>query len=167
MGLYSCLALKFLTISIKIYTEHFHLIKLQEDLARLEQWVQHWGMHFSTKGYILSIIKKSTYFYQFYNNILKEVPNNPYLGLIISNDVKWTTHINKLCKKASSTLGFIRRNLHHCPLTTRKSAYISLVRSTLEYRAIIWDMYSQSDIDRFETDPAERCLFRNEGLQVT
>ena len=28
--------------------------------------------------------------------------------------------------------------------------HISIVRSTLEYRALIWDPYSQSDIDRVE-----------------
>ena len=60
------------------------------------------------------------------------------------------TNIDNISKKASSTLGFIRRYLHHCPAKTRKSAYISLVRSTLEYGAIIWDPFLQSDIDKLE-----------------
>jgi hypothetical protein len=104
----------------------------------------------ATKCYILSVKKSTTYFYRLSNTILKEVENNPYLGLSISNDLKWTNHINNICKKASSTVGFIRRNLKHSPANCRRTAYISLVRSTLEYGAIIWDPYLQSDIDKIE-----------------
>jgi hypothetical protein len=35
---------------------------------------------------------------------------NPYLGVIISENLKWSTYINKICNKVNSTLGFIRRN---------------------------------------------------------
>jgi len=41
--------------------------------------------------------------------------------------------------KANSTLGLLRRNLHHCPEKPRELAYISLVRSRLEYCAAVWD----------------------------
>jgi hypothetical protein len=44
-----------------------------------------------------------------------QVPSNPYLGLQIAEDLKWKEHINNTCKKASSTFGFLRRNLQHCP----------------------------------------------------
>jgi hypothetical protein len=63
------------------------------------------------------------------------------IGLSISNDLKWTNYINNICKKASSTVGFIRRNLKHSPAKCWRTAYISLVRSTLEYGTIIWDPY--------------------------
>ena len=102
------------------------------------------------KCYILSIRKKSTFYYQLDNTFLKEVPNNPYLGITISNDLSWSTHINNVCKKASCSLGFLRRNLSHCPKPTRKLAYISLVRSTLEYGCSIWDPYYQNSIDKLE-----------------
>ena len=49
--------------------------------------------------------------------------------------------INNISKKANSTLGFIRRNQKNCPFECRKLAYISLVRSTLEYGSVVWDPY--------------------------
>ena len=114
-----------------------HLL-LQEDLRQLETWAADWGMLFNaSKCYILSINSKSSYYYQLNNTTLKHVDNNPYLGLLISKDLKWATHIEKICKKASSTLGFIQRNLRHCPTHCRKSAYIALVRSTLEYGSVV------------------------------
>ena len=126
-------------------------LALQEDLRQLEIWASDWGMSFNAaKCYILSINSRQSFYYQLNGTILKHVDNNPYLGLLISKDLKWATHIEKTTKKASSTLGFIQRNLRRCPQNCRKTAYIALVRSTLEYGSIIWDPHLQKDIDRLE-----------------
>jgi hypothetical protein len=45
---------------------------------------------YAKKCYILSINKKSNKFYSLDNHILQEVQDNPYLGLQISNDLKWS-----------------------------------------------------------------------------
>ena len=98
----------------------------------LEIWAKDWGMRFNAKKcYVLSINKKSNKFYSLANHILQEVQDNPYLGLQISNDLKWSMHINNISKKANATLGFLRRNLRNVPETCRKTAYVSLVRSTM------------------------------------
>jgi hypothetical protein len=71
--------------------------KLQADLEQLEIWAKDWGMRFNAKKcYILSINKKSNKFYSLDNHILQEVQDNPYLGLQISNDLKWSMHINSI-----------------------------------------------------------------------
>ena len=124
---------------------------LQEDLDRLEKWAKDWGMRFNTgKCNILSVKKKSNYQYSLNSDTLKEVDNTPYLGVLISNDLKWKPQIFKQTNKANSILGFLKRNLRNCPSYCRKSAYISLVRSVVEYGAIVWDPYEQGDIDRLE-----------------
>ena len=134
--------------TIKKASDH---ITLQNDLHNLEEWANRWGMKFNAKKcYILSINKRSTRFYELNKHILQEVDNNPYLGLQISNDLKWGTHINNVCKKANSTLGFLRRNLRNVPENCRKSAYISLVRSIMEYGATIWNPYLKGDADKLE-----------------
>jgi hypothetical protein len=108
-------------------------------------------MRFNAKKcYILSIKNKSQHFYSLNGHILQQVQNNPYLGLQISEDLKWTTHIANVAKKANSTLGFLRRNLKYCPQECKKTAYISLVRSTMEYGGIIWDPYMETNINRLE-----------------
>ena len=133
---------------IKTINDH---IQLKKDPKALEQWAHLNGMAFNAKKcYILSIKNKTSYFYQLNNTILQEVPANPYLGVMISNDLKWNTHINNVCKKASSTLGFVRRNIQHCPTQTRRAAYLALVRSSLEYAASVWDPYTVAEIDKLE-----------------
>ena len=133
---------------ISTFDDH---ITLQKDLQNLEKWAKDWGMRFNaSKCYILNIKKDSDFLYQLDNTILKQVTSNPYLGVHFANDLKWHTHIDKISSKASSTLGFLQRNLKHCPQECRKTAYISLVRSKLEYGAIVWDSHYQTDIDKLE-----------------
>ena len=143
--------------TIKSQDDH---IALQDDLYKLEEWAKKWGMQFNaSKCYILSINKKSSRYYQLNDTILQEVEDNPYLGLTISNDLKWSKQINKTAKKASSSLGFIRRNLHRCPKETRLQAYVSLVRSLLEYGAVIWDTSIKQDIYKLERIQRQSARF--------
>ena len=111
-----------------------------------------WGMHFNAKKcYIMSINSKSSHFYELDKHILQQVPENPYFGVTISEDLKWSPHINKITKKANSTLGFLRRNLKHCSETCRKTAYLALIRSSLEYSSVVWDPHLQKDINLKKT----------------
>ena len=41
---------------------------------------------------------------------------NPHLGITISDDLKWHSHISTITKKANSTLGFLKRNIRRCPI---------------------------------------------------
>ena len=107
----------------------------------------------ASKCYVMTIHRKQSplsKFYQLDGQILQQVSENPYLGLIIQDDLHWSSHINKICSKASKTLGFIRRNLKTCHQSFKETAYISLVRSVLEYSSSVWDPYLDKDIKKIE-----------------
>ena len=121
---------------IRCHQDH---VDLQDH--NLEKWVDTWYMRYNaTTCYILSVKKSPIYCHKLGNSVLEEVENNSYIGLSISNDLKWTNHIYNICKKTSSTLEFIRRNLRHSPAKCRRKAYVSLIRSTLEYEVVISDI---------------------------
>jgi hypothetical protein len=121
----------------EIKSQQDHQI-LQEDLKSLELWADKWGMKFKAKKcYITSMRQKSNYFYQLDQHILEQVKTNSYLGLNISDDLKWSSHISKITSKASCTLGFLRRNLCQCPQECKK--------------CIIWDLYTNKNIDKLES----------------
>jgi len=133
---------------------------LQADLAALEDWANKWGMKFNaTKCYVMSINQKSSNFYTLCNYILQQVKENPYLGLTITEDLKWDQHITNIVKKANSALWFLKRNLKHCPQQCRRSAYLSLVRSTLEYSSSVWDPYLKKNINRLEKVQRQAARF--------
>ena len=62
-----------------------------------------------------------------------------YLGVYLSDDLRWNKHIKTISNKANKTLGFLKRNLIHCPPRTKETAYKALVRPTLEYCSSVWD----------------------------
>ena len=139
-----------------VYREIHNLedqIKLQEDLNALERWSIQWGMHFNAKKGNTMTIARSTplqKMYQLDNTILDQVSACTYLGVIISKSLGWEEHVNTISAKANSRLGFLRRNLKGCPHALKRMSYVSLVRSTLEYSAAIWDPHLIKHKDSLE-----------------
>ena len=78
-------------------------------------------------------------FYQLNNIVLYHVEATKYLGILIHQSLNFDAHIQQIVSKANSKLGFLKRNLRGCPGDLKRSAYIGLVRSGLEYGSIIWD----------------------------
>jgi hypothetical protein len=126
-------------------------VKLQSDLIALERWAKKWGMKFNAKKCNILQISRSQpliHFYKLCGHILEEVSEAKYLGVTISNSLKWDTHIDNISAKSNRTLGFLRRNLKKCPQKLKEQSYIALVRSTLEYSSSIWDPYYKKDIEK-------------------
>ena len=65
--------------------------------------------------------------------VLENVDNIKYLGVIITIDLKWNTHISNNCTKANRTLGFLKRTLFSCPQNVKEAANKGMVRPILEY----------------------------------
>ena len=90
--------------------------KLQEDLNKLAHWEDTWLMKFHPdKCNVLSITKNRKLFkrnYTLRGHVLEQVSSTKYLGVTITSDLKWTPHINEICGKANSTIGFLKRNLN-------------------------------------------------------
>ena len=91
-----------------------------------------------------------TRFYSLCRHLLAEVESAKYLGIIITNELKWSDQLTAVANRGSSTLGFIKRNLKGCPFRLKEIAYITLVRSVLEYSAPIWDPHLAKDIQALE-----------------
>ena len=96
---------------------------------------------------------------QLNNHILQLVESTPYLGVTLTKDLTWSKHIGIINSKANSTLGLIRRNLAKCPHQCRKTAYTSLVRSTLQYASTVWDPYYEKDIQALERTQRKAARF--------
>ena len=71
--------------------------------------------------------------YTLEGTLLENVESIKYLGVTITNDLKWNTHISNVCTKANRPLGFLRRNLYSCPPDVKEAAYKGLVRPVLVF----------------------------------
>ena len=67
------------------------------------------------------------------------VDNIKFLGVTISKDLEWNTHVSNVCTKANRTLGFLRPNLSSCSQDVKEMAYKGLVQQILEYASPVWD----------------------------
>ena len=128
---------------------------LQRDLDRLAEWEGRWGMEFHPqKCNILTCtrsLKPKRFTYKLRGHALEHETSSKYLGVDITTDLSWDTHINRITKKASRMLGFIRRNLLVANKTTKTNAYFSLVRPHLEYCCSIWNPHEIGQIKQLES----------------
>ena len=70
---------------------------------------------------------------------LENIESIKYLGVTITSDLRWNTHVSNVCTKANRTLGFLRRNLYSCPQEVKEAAYKGLVSPVLDYDSSVWD----------------------------
>ena len=119
-------------------------VQLQRDIDRLGFWARKWGMRFQpVKCNMMQLtrkrIKKIHASYTLEGTDLENVESIKYLGVTITNDLIWNTHVCNVCTKANRTFGFLRRNLHACPQEVKEAAYNRLGRPVLEYGSWVWD----------------------------
>jgi hypothetical protein len=88
--------------------------------------------------------------YSIHGHTLEIVPHAKYLGLTLSNTMSWNNHIDSTAKKAHNTLGFLRRNMFHCPRDVKTRCYQTLVRPIAEYAACVWDPHTKSASHKIE-----------------
>lgn len=84
-------------------------------------------------------------------HVLKRVDEYKYLGVIISADLKFNKHVSYITAKALSALYSLKRSLKSASSETKLLAYISLVRSILEYGIISWFPHTKTCVEKLES----------------
>ena len=129
---------------------------LQEDLAALEAWERIWQMSFNpSKCTVIRITtgkKKKVYHssYSLHGQQLEVVDSSKYLGVKVTSDLSWSSHIADVAGKANRTVGFLRRNFKQCTKEVKAATYSTMVRPVLECSATVWDPHLQKDIKSLE-----------------
>ena len=143
-------------------------LKLQRDIDRLGNWAWKWGIRFQpVKCNMMQLTRKHLNkiqtFYNLEGTTLENVDNIKYLGVTITNDLKWNTQISNFCTKANRTLSFLRRTLFSCPQNVKKAAYKGMVRPILENGSSVWDPHTdmlQEELEKVQ-NRAARFVTRN------
>ena len=85
-----------------------------------------------------------------HGEILESVVCARYLGISISKDLSWNTHISQITSKASRTLGFVKRNVRTKNQSVKELAYKTLVRPQVEYASTVWSPCTKQNIQKIE-----------------
>ena len=82
---------------------------------------------------------------------LERVECFKYLGLLLTSDLSWSTHVDSICSKARKLLRLLYRKYYqHAELQILLQLYVSLVRPRLEYASPVWNPYLQKNINTLE-----------------
>ena len=100
-----------------------------------------------------------TYNYTINDISIKEVSSTKYLGVTITNDLSWSTHITNITSKALSVKAFLQRNLKSCPTQIKLKCYNAMIRPILEYANPVWSPHIRRDIDKLERVQRQSARF--------
>lgn len=140
---------------------------LQNDLTKLTEWCNIWQMQINTEKTkhmafsMLSSTPKNAYAVN--GTVIENVTTFKYLGVFLTCDLSWRTHIEYITNKALRKLGFLKRSLYLANSDTRLHAYTTLIRSSLEYASIIWNPHQSNLTNLLEAvqNKAARFILRS------
>jgi hypothetical protein len=138
---------------------------LQQDLDSVILWSKYNNMKLHEDKFELMIHKSNK------NNMLYELPfvsecmmytisNGDELqpvhtlrdlGVTVSSDLSWSTHISTIASKARSMASWVFSVFKTRNITTMMTLYKSLVRSILEYCCPLWNPHKLVDIQQLES----------------
>ena len=85
------------------------------------------------------------------DDVLKEVSNQKYLGIVFDSKLNWRDQISQVCKKMSYYLFWINSNRKSLSTTIIKMLINSLVISHLDYALPVWGPpLTQNQVDRLQ-----------------
>ena len=144
---------------------------LQRDIVMLYKWSLKWQMTFNSKKcHILSVSRKRqrpVLQYTLGQDLLTVVDSYPYLGVTVSNDLRWHQHTDNISIKATRLLNFVRRNIYCCSTEAKALAYISLIRPHLEYASAAWDPYTARDSNKLDSVQRRAARFVKKDYRRT
>lgn len=129
-------------------------IKLNDALRSINEWCIRWGLKINrSKTNSVTFTNKTlplhfTYFIG--NAAITRADRVKYLGVTLTSNLSWETHVENVCSGALKKLSFLKRKLRNTPPTLKLKAYKALVRPKLEYADIIWSPWQQYLIKKIE-----------------
>ena len=127
-------------------------MEFNQDIERVVGWTQRWFMALNvSKCVILHLGTNNPMLnYSMNGEPILEVTTQKDLGVVISSDLKWGSHISGIVKRANFVLYLIRIAFKDNSAPTLSKLYKSHVRPILEYGESVWNPYYVKDIELLE-----------------
>ena len=79
------------------------------------------------------------------------VNSTKYLGVTIDSKLSFNQHVDNICKRANSVLGFLRRNFDNSPRKVKADLYLIYIKPILEYTVPVWAPHTRCLINKLES----------------
>ena len=136
----------------KSYNDLINLVN--NDLVKFSEWF---------KGNKMAVNESKTKFIVFHKKhdvvpavfpielngiFLERVPSIKFLGVMINENLEWSTHINYVCAKVSKSTAILAKLKHYIPKFVLKIIYQSLCISHMTYAVTVWGGSSKTQLNR-------------------
>lgn len=127
-------------------------VELQSDIQAIKQWTLTWQMPLNDRKCTILHLGANNPRYAYFVGAIQvsEVKEQKDLGIIVTEDLKWETHISCLIKKANSLIFLISRAFKNLTPEMVLKLYKAYIRPKLEYAQSIWNPYYAKDIEALE-----------------
>jgi hypothetical protein len=128
------------------------VLSVQDDLDRVAEWCRVWGMALNeSKCKVMHVGRKNIWAEYFVNgHKLEVVETEKDLGVVISSDLKWSSHVSMAVSTANRVLGQVKNTFRYLDRYTVTTLFKTMVRPHLEYAAAVWNPYYLKDIRAIE-----------------
>ena len=136
----------------KLFSSCPHDLQYSIDLA--SEWLRNHKLNLAShKCNILKINKRSIqndHQFAIENNAVQSKTCIKDLGIYISHDLKWASHIDYIFNNASRFSYQILRTFKSKNIWTYKKLLLTYIRPKLEYNTPVWSPYLKKDIEKLE-----------------
>ena len=129
--------------------------KLQTCLTQLGDWFQNRQLSLSSEICFLLTISKSNenpapYIFNLNSSTISVTNEMKDLGIIVSDKLKWSNHINSIYNKGKIPSYYILKFTKTRNIWTLLSLFITYIRPKLEYNTAVWSPHLKKDIQKIE-----------------
>ncbi len=128
---------------VKMIVSPSAAVQTNKDLELLNQWQKKWLLTFNTddkKCKVLHAGSRNACPDYFLGDVkLPTVELEKDLGIYVSHDLSWKSHILRMVNKAKSVSGWVKRNVISREKQVMLTIYKSLIRPHLEYCVQVWN----------------------------
>ncbi len=155
-----------------------HLLQL--DLNRMSDWSKMWKLNFNVnkcKVMTVSRGKSHIYDYTLDGTVLERVQSFKDLGITVSNDLSWNSHISNTVNKCKRVNWVIKRAVgYQAPASVSMQLFNALSRSIIEFSSPVWAPVSgrdmlltervQREMTRFAMHYPDGCDYRERLIEL-
>ena len=132
--------------------------KLQKDTDTVCSWVDNNELalnRIKCKYMVVSRLKSRAVLSQtmlLYGEPMERVTNYRYLGVILTEDLSWSLHVDRISCKTRRLVGMLYRRFYRWATPRALTRlYLCLIRPHLEYAVPVWNPYLIKDIQKLES----------------
>ncbi len=134
---------------------------INHDLVVISTWAKQWLVDFNpnkTEAIFFTLREPERPLrILFDDKVISFVDDHKHLGLTLSSNGKWHTHINNILSSSSKILGIMRKLKYKVSRKSLNQIYISDMRPILEYASVVWDgctEYEKTSLERIQYEAA-------------